>query len=257
MDLNSSVLWGIIGLIGGFTTSLIFYKIGLKSKKLVYSIKSQVLITDNLSKIDGLKVLFFDKPITNLSTTTISIKSIGKDIVEMTDFAKSSPLYINTDGEFLLKDNIESTLTNNSNPLNMAKPIIISPSEIAVEYDYFSKNDTITFTVLHTGNLNVTGKIKNGLLIKDDLDSKRNFIISIISYVLLVVCSALVIFMYFVATDINSTIVRIINFGLNLLIGILIIGYGKKVFKENFGNNIDINNSHVDYIDLRDNKENP
>lgn len=93
---------GIIGLIGGFISSFLFYKLGTKSKKIVYSIRSEVLVTDN----------------------------------------------------------IESTITNNSNPLNLAKPIIIDSSTIAIEYDYFSHNDIITFTFFHTGNLNVTGKIK-------------------------------------------------------------------------------------------------
>lgn len=34
MDWNSSALWGIIGLIGGFIVSFIFYKISNKNKKL-------------------------------------------------------------------------------------------------------------------------------------------------------------------------------------------------------------------------------
>ena len=76
MDWDSSALWGIIGLIGGFLFSFIFYKLSTKSKKIVYNKKSQNLITNNTSKINGLNITYENKPIEELTSTTIIIKSV-------------------------------------------------------------------------------------------------------------------------------------------------------------------------------------
>lgn len=245
MDWNSSILWGIIGLIGGFTSSFFFYKLSNKTKKIVYSINSKVLITDNLSSINGLNISYFGKPIKDLSTTTVSFKSTGKDIIEMNDFAKLSPLYIKTNGEFLLKNSIESTITNNSNPLNSAKPIVIDSSTIAIEYDYFSQNDFISFTFFHTGELEVTGKMKKGILINDTLNTKRNFIMEIATYIILTILIIAVTLIYFLFNGISSTITNIINCGINLIIGLIIINYSKRIFDKYLGVNISISNSTI------------
>lgn len=111
MDWNSSALWGIIGLIGGFIISFIFYKISNKNKKIIYTKNSQTLITNNLSEIDGLNITYKSQPIMNLTSTTVIIKSIGKDIISMNDFGKATPFCITTTGKFLLQDDIISTIT--------------------------------------------------------------------------------------------------------------------------------------------------
>lgn len=59
MNWNSSALWGIIGLIGGFITSFTFHKINYKSKKIIYTKNSQILITDAISKIKGLNITYW------------------------------------------------------------------------------------------------------------------------------------------------------------------------------------------------------
>jgi len=252
MDWNSSVLWGLIGLIGGFSTSYFFYKLSAKTKKMIYSIKSDILVTNNISKIDGLSISFHNNPITNLSSTTVTLKSIGKDIVEMKDFAKASPLYIQTNGEFLLTNNIESTITNNSNPLNQVNPVIITPSKIAIEYDYFSRNDTVIFTFFHTGILNVTGEIKNGTLISDEKNTKKTIILNTFLYVALSICIMFIFLVDLIDNGINHYFTNTINCGFNLLVGILLVEYGKKVFRKNLGNHININNSSIDQLDIRE-----
>lgn len=175
MDWNSSALWGIIGLIGGIIVSFIFYILSQKKKKLTFAKFSQVLITDNISEIDGLAITFSNKQIKNLISTTIKFESTGKDIIEMKDFATSSPLTIKTTGEFLLQDDITSILTNNSNPNNSLIPIKINNSEIKLQFDYISPNDTIFFTILHTEQLSVEGILKTGSLIDNTVEIKKGF----------------------------------------------------------------------------------
>lgn len=250
MDWNSNILWGFIGLIGGFAISFFFYKLSNKTKKIVYSIKSDILVTDNISKIDGLLISYFDKPITNLSSTTITIRCAGKDIVEMKDFAKASPLYIQTDGEFLLTDNIESTITDNSNPLNQAKPVIINSSQIAIEYDYFSQNDILIFTFFHTGIINVTGKIKNGIFTSVDKNAKMNTILNTLAYVLLSIGITFIMIINLISNGVNYYFTKITNCGFSLIVGILLVEYGKKIFTKNEKYNINLTNSSIDNLDI-------
>lgn len=175
MDWNSSSLWGIIGLIGGIIVSFIFYRLSQKKKELTYTKFSQVLITNNISEINGLTITFSNKQIKNLITTTIKFESTGKDIIEMNDFALSDPLTIRTNGEFLLQDNIISILSNNSNPNNSVVPVLKNNSEIKLQFDYLSPNDIMFFTILHTEQIFVDGTMKTGHLIDNTVEVRKGF----------------------------------------------------------------------------------
>ncbi len=231
MDLNSSALWGIIGLLGGFLCSFIFYKLGNKAKRLTYNINSQVLITNNLSKIEGLNITYGDQPINNLATTTIILKSVGKDVIEMKDFGQAKPLCFKTTGEFLLQDNIDSTITKNSRPDNLMKAKLEGNDKILLEYDYLSQGDTITFTVLHTGEISLDGKLKAGTLLKSDLLKKITNVIEVISNIAIVFWLFLGLFLYIGISGMDGTFKSIGNFIINLVLGITLIEYYRKFKK--------------------------
>lgn len=230
MDWNSSALWGIIGLIGGFIVSFIFYKISNKVKKLVYTASSQILITDNLSNIDDLNITYQNKSIKNLTTTTINIKSVGKDIVEMKDFGQATPLCITTTGEFLLQSNIDSIMTENSNPNNLMKPVLKDNATLLLEFDYLSQGDSITFTLLHTGAIKIDGKLKMGTFLDNNLFKKINNIVDIITYVSSGILLIFFIFGYMILNGVDGIFLSTGNFLVNLFTGVLLINYFKKIF---------------------------
>jgi hypothetical protein len=244
MDWNSSALWGIIGLIGGFIISFIFYKIGIKNKKIIYTINSQVLITNNLSKINGLNITYQNQPITDLTTTTIIIKSVGKDIINVSDFGKATPFGIKTTGKFFLQNDINSIIIKNSNLDNLIEPIFKDDSTILLNFDYLSQGDEITFILLHTKTIDICGKLKAGVLLNNNIFKKFNFVIDIILYT----CSGLLVFFiaigYMLCKGANGTLVNIGNFLLNLLLGVILLNYFKKIF--NKINSIEINISDSD-----------
>lgn len=248
MDWNSSALWGIVGLIGGFIVSFIFYKISVKNKKLVYTITSQTLITDNLSKIDGLDITYQQKAINNLTSTTINIKSVGKDIIEMGDFGKATPLCIKTNGEFLLQDKIDSIITQNTNLNNLMKPIVKDGKTLLLNFDYLSQGDTITFVLLHTEKLEVDGKLKSGLLLDNTVLKKIDNVMDIILYI----CFAIVIFcvaiMYIFYSGVDGVFISIGNFLINLLIGMILIVYCKRIFGDFTNIKIDLKDSDISNI---------
>ena len=71
MDWNSSLLWGIIGLVGGFLISLLFFTLSKKQRKLSYSISTTPIIIKKITKISGLAITYKNQSIDNLSTSFI------------------------------------------------------------------------------------------------------------------------------------------------------------------------------------------
>lgn len=227
MAWNSSALWGIVGIIGGAVVSFIFYIYGNKVKRIVYTVNSQVLITDNLSSIAGLNIIYQNKTINNLTSTTINFKSIGKDTVEMHDFGQATPLCIKTTGEFLLQSDIDSIVASNSNPNNLLKPILMDDKTIELEFDYFSKGDAITFTILHTGAISVVGKLKDGKVLDNNAYEKFNHISNIVAYVSLGIALIVVAFLYVLFNGVGNVFVDIGRYVGSLLLGMVLISFYK------------------------------
>lgn len=225
-----------------------FYKISNKKKKVIYIKNSQTLITNNLSKIDGLNITYQDNPIENLTSTTIIIKSIGKDTVEMSDFGKATPFCIKTDGEFLLQNNINSTITKNSNPENLMELTVENDSTLLLKFDYLSQGDEITFVFLHTGTIDVKGKLKTGSLLKYNLYQKISKVFDTLSSIFLGFGAFLIAIGYTAYSDVNGIFINIGNFLLHLLLGMILIKYFKKVFHN-------INNINISVSDVNGNTE--
>lgn len=232
MDWNSSALWGIIGLVGGVIVSFIFHKIGLERKKLIYTIDSKALITNNLSDINGLNITYNSHQIKNLVSTTLNIKSTGKDIIEMNDFAKSSPLCIKTDGKFLFKDNINSSITKNTNSTNnITLSITDNDTTIQLVYDYFKRNDIITINLLHTGKITVDGVLKKGTVTHSNSIDKKN-ISDFINILGLTLGILFIIIVALLENGFGYFITQYMNLLFNMLLGIFFIDFYHK-YKNN------------------------
>lgn len=196
MDINwnSSVLWGIFGLIGGGIISFVFFMLSNKTKRLVYQKYSNPLISDKLSQIKGLNITFFDAPISNLVSTTIVIENNGSDIIEYNDLAKVSPLIFRTNGEFLVYDDVNSFITTVSNKTNNVSLFKVDDSTIKVNFDYFRKNDKVSFTLLHTDQVELLGTLKKGKIIESSTFAKKNQMSKFLSIILVAFLLTLLIF---------------------------------------------------------------
>lgn len=56
--------------------------------------------------------------------------------------------------------------------------------------------------------------------------------------------------MYLLGRSLNSVVYDLVNFGFSLLIGIIVINYGKKVFDNLIEHTININNANIGKIDI-------
>ncbi len=173
MDWNSSFLWGIIGLVGGFLISLLFFTLSKKQRKLSYSISTTPIIVKKITKISDLVITYKDKSIDNLSTSFIKMKNIGNDTLEFTDFPELNKLSITTDGVFLINSISELEITK-SNKFMKINPSLISSNKIEFTFDYFDPKNEFSLSIFHTGNIEVSGTIKNGRIINDTQIEKIN-----------------------------------------------------------------------------------
>lgn len=194
MDWNSSALWGIIGLIGGFIVSLLFFTLSKEQRKLSCSISTTPIIVKKIPKISDLIITYKNQNIDNLSTSYIKIKNIGNNTLEINDFPELNKLSLTTDGVFLINSINELEITKSNKFMKMS-PSLISSNKIELSFDYFDPKNEISFSIFHTGNIKVCGSIKNGKIINDDTQTEKlthymlilNFIVigfSIISIIL-------------------------------------------------------------------------
>lgn len=173
MNWNSSILWGIIGLLGGFIVSLLFFILSKRKRKLSYSITTTPIIVKKISKISDLIITYKGKNIDNLSSSYIQIKNIGNDTLEEKDFPELSKLSFITDGEFLINtvDEIEIKSSNESIKI---LPSLVAFNEIQLNFDYLDPKDIISCNIFHTRNIIISGNIKNGKIINNTQIEKIN-----------------------------------------------------------------------------------
>lgn len=167
MNWESSILWGIIGLIGTIFFGYIFYLKSTKEKILLCKFNSMTVISDYITKYKGLRVTYKKKKIKQLKVSTITIKNTGNDTIDENDIAPSCHITFATTKNFLL-DDIEDSEIIASNKSISVKLHKISNNKIELNFDFLKPQDMITVSLLHNGKLSVFGDLKNGTIIIND-----------------------------------------------------------------------------------------
>lgn len=244
---NSSVLWGIIGLVGGGITSFIFFTLSNKTKRIIYQIKSNPLISDKLSQIKGLRITFDSNDIPNLISSTVFIINNGTDIIEPKDFALISPLGIKTDGKFLIYDDVKSFVTKVSNETSNTSLKSIAADSIRLDFDYWGKNDSVLLTILHTGKIGLTGTLKKGKIIESNVYNKKNRFINIIGSILVIMFCLLLL----LTRGLEGSIDIFISVSLNMILGFFFINYALQKYRElDILKGISIDGQNLEYITI-------
>lgn len=171
MNWNSAILWGVIGIAStiffGFIFSYIFYRKGLKKKCLICHRTSTALISENISKYKGLKILYNNNEIQTLTSTLINLKNAGNDIIDPKDITPSDPIMVKTSGHFL--SSIDTTLSevHVSNPKVKVGLEHIDSSNLKLNFDFLPPKCEISITLLHSGDIEITGDLKIGIFSKN------------------------------------------------------------------------------------------
>lgn len=171
MKIDLGIVIGILGILFGLGGSYFFYRKGRKVKKLIYRAETTILISEDLSSYENLKILYNNENINSLNSTTIIIRNVGNDMIEPTDFIPAMPIVVKTSNQFLLQDfsKYKITCSDRKNRVHLEK---VDESNLQVIFDYLNPKDEISITILHTGDVTITGELKQRNSVKNYSNKK-------------------------------------------------------------------------------------
>ena len=220
-----SVVWGLIGLVGGTIVSYIFYLVENKPKKIAYRIQTRKLITEKISEVEGLEILYNGQSISDVSSSELFLQNISKGIIEQTDFASSKPLCVKTDGAFLFKDNVNLFLTDIEEDSGTTLKIIDN-NRIEIDFEFWKKQAKTKLTLLHTGKgVSVEGVMKDGKIQESTVFSKREQIQKLLTNTTItIIVLALIVFSSILTTPLSGIAKGLVN-------GILLMFAARYIFQ--------------------------
>lgn len=140
--------------------SIIFFLSGRKKRSLMYKISSTPLVTDEMTDIPGLEVLFEGQSMKNITSTTVKFFNSGNQLLEPSDFAARQPLRLSVSGQFLLGQSGAQAKADN---LSSTPNFELSDDHTGnLAFDFLEPKKRFAITLLHTGELNVAGELKGG-----------------------------------------------------------------------------------------------
>ena len=80
------IILGLVGLIAGY----IFYRKSIRIKQLLYSLKTDNLIKDNVAQLSGLVITCNGKSVKSLSASNIVIWNNGSETIDLLDIVKGT-----------------------------------------------------------------------------------------------------------------------------------------------------------------------
>jgi hypothetical protein len=147
---------GIIGLIASYY----FYKLSIRKKEPVYSIRSNNIISGSKSKYENLRVLYINKEVENFTVSKILFFNRGSETITRKDIETSYPLRVSTkDCQLLDAFVLQINKPSNNFTLTWDK----SGDFVYIDFDYLDKNQGGVVQIAHTGlssdNIKVEGDI--------------------------------------------------------------------------------------------------
>jgi hypothetical protein len=176
---TEGIIGTILGLVG-IITGYIFYRKGLRLREPTVSLKTNNLIQDHVSQLDGLEIRYKGHTVKNLSVTKVVFWNNGAETINNSDIVKANPLRIGGFNDVQLLDAQVITSNNDSSRIICE---FNDDNELLVTFDYLDKGHGAVIQITHTGlssnDLTVAGQIKGVSEIKwvdldfDDIVSPR------------------------------------------------------------------------------------
>jgi len=154
------------GLVSCFL-SIIFPVFLAKKQKPKYAVKNQTIITNSESKFEGLEVLFYKKPIENLTLTRLYFWNAGNKSIRKRDTLIATPISLSIPKnidiykiEYISTKDLSKTLEMKEN----------SQSGYEFSFDAMQKHDGVCFKILHSGKedcpISIDGKLDGQIKIE-------------------------------------------------------------------------------------------
>lgn len=157
---ESSLFWGIAGIVAGFVVATFFFLIGKNKKILEYQVTSTNLITKDMAEIPGINITLDGQPVANLISSTVKFMNAGNQTIVPDDFATLEPLGIGVEKHLLSLQHGYHISSDNPNSCPLIKAI--DDKTINIEFDFLKPKQSFLVTVLHDGDISIFGELKAG-----------------------------------------------------------------------------------------------
>lgn len=131
-----------------------------KKKEIVFSIRSNNLISSSSSGIENLTVLYKDYEVENLTVSKVVFYNRGNETISQQDLMTIDPFSIKSTGNILDARLIKV----NYPPNNINLQYKTNEKIVYIDFDYLDQNQGAIIQIIHTGifsdNLQVEGSIK-------------------------------------------------------------------------------------------------
>lgn len=160
-------VWAILSLCTIFSVALAIWALIKGKKKLELSCytTTKSIMKDGKELIEGLKVVYNERVISDLSITRLAIWNSGTEVLNVSDIVATQPLQITTANEEIL----DAIIITSSEKTNECKIVHKSERNVCIGFEYMNKRDGLVIQILHTGDaagLKVICKIKGGEKLK-------------------------------------------------------------------------------------------
>lgn len=163
----------IISLVGVAITiiALILQIKDKKKKAIYYTIDSTVLVDNEVSRIDGIKILFHDKEIETVVVSKIKLWNGGNEILETSDFYPSYELSIKVPQNEKILAVVVNEETDETCKVNVQNS---TQNVRMIDFCCLEPRQGATITVYHTNTdekvTEVIGKIKGGKVLNRSVE---------------------------------------------------------------------------------------
>lgn len=164
---------GLFGFIFGLVAillSIYFYLKSKKIKKISISIKSFNLLSNTISSLPHFSAKYKDQLLDNLTVSKFHLWNSGTDIIKREDISDLDKLRVEFPKHVQI---LENRIIKESKIANQSKLDTNSSSQniLTINFDYFSKQQGVVFTLIHTGNIKetpkISGTIKSGNILNN------------------------------------------------------------------------------------------
>jgi hypothetical protein len=167
------IIVGTMGVVLGFITSYVFYRIQKRRRELCWSIASTILIKSYSSLFESLEIEYGEQKIENMTVSKIVFWNNGNETIDHADIAIHPHIWPRLEDTKILDTRVitSSTIGNDFHAEIIEKDIQL----IALSFDYLDPQQGAVIQVIHTGvslaPLLVGGEIKG--VQKIEYKSKR------------------------------------------------------------------------------------
>lgn len=145
--------------------AIFFYKKSKKEKKFVFLKRNINLVENSLSKINGLRILYNDLELRNVSILKLAFWNPVNEVIRCSDISNQDPISImaKEDNKILdIKIVYETNSITKTN--NIQIKTIEDKKKYVITFDYLSMNDGAVIQILHTGK-NIDDVLLTGTII--------------------------------------------------------------------------------------------